>query len=244
MGESFGPWKMGHDAEVMPNVTSANIACGAHAGDQNVMAATVALARRHGVAVGAHPGFADLQGFGRRSLQLSPEELRNLVLYQLGALWAFARSEGVVLHHVKPHGALYNMACADPAIARPVAEAVAKFSKSLAIYCLPSSFLEQEAASQGLMAVPEGFADRAYQPNGSLADRSTPGAVMSDPRLAAARARELAMGSVTCVDGSSLNLTVRTICIHGDNPGAPGIAASVRAALTEQGFQISSSMDG
>ena len=243
MGESFGQWKMGQDAELMPHISSANIACGAHAGDPNVMAATVALAGRYGVAVGAHPGFADLQGFGRRALQMSTEELRNLVLYQLGALWAFARAEGVDLHHIKPHGALYNMACADPVVARPIVAAVAEFSKNLAIYCLPSSFLEQEALARGLKAVPEGFADRAYQPNGALADRKSAGAVTSDPRIAAARALELASGSVTCVDGSTLKLVVRTICIHGDTPGAPEIAAAVRAALTEQGFQISSSLD-
>jgi UPF0271 protein len=243
MGESFGPWKMGRDDEIMPYISSANIACGAHASDPNVMAATVALAKQHSVAVGAHPGFPDLQGFGRRAFRMSPAELRNLVLYQLGSLWAFARAEGIELHHVKPHGALYNMACADPAIARPIVEAVGQFSKSLAIYCLPSSFLEAETLSYGLEAVPEGFADRAYQPNGSLADRRSVDAVTSDPAFAAARARQLALGSVTCLDGSTIKLAVRTICIHGDTPGAPEIAAAVRSALVEQGLEISSSLD-
>jgi len=244
MGESFGPWKMGRDDEIMPYISSANIACGAHAGDPNVMAATVALARQHGVVVGAHPGFSDLQGFGRRAYHMSSAELRNLVLYQLGALWAVARAEGLDLHHVKPHGALYNMACADIEIARPIVEAVGQFSKSLAIYCLPSSFLEAETLFYGLEAVPEGFADRAYQPNGSLADRGVPNAVTSDPVLAAARAQQLALGSVTCFDGSTIKLSVRTICVHGDTPGAPEIAAAVRSALIKQGLEISSSLDG
>ena len=222
----------------MPHITSANIACGAHAGDPNVMAATLALAKKHGVAVGAHPGFADLQGFGRRPLRLSPEELRNLVLYQIGALWAFARAEGIELHHIKPHGALYNMASADATVARPIVRAVKEFSSSLAIFCLPTSALEQEARQTGLVAVPEGFADRAYQPSGSLADRGAPGALVADPETAAERAVQLAAGSVTCLDGSTLRLSVRTICVHGDTPGAPQIAAAVRRALEQSGFAV------
>src|SRR5438874_2375935 len=180
MGESFGPWKMGSDAEVMPHITSANIARGAHAGDPNVMAATVALARQHGVAIGAHPGFPDLQGFGRREIRFSADEILNMVLYQIGALWAIARAAGVELHHVKPHGALYNMACVDAAMARPIVQAVRAFSPALAVYCLPASRLEEEALQEGLIAIPEGFVDRAYEPNGSLVDRNRPGAVASE----------------------------------------------------------------
>jgi UPF0271 protein len=244
MGESFGLWKVGQDDEVMPHITSANVACGGHAGDPGVMAHTVALAKRHGVAVGAHPGFADLQGFGRRRMALSGDEIANLVLYQLGALWAFVRAEGMELHHVKPHGALYNMACAEASIARPIVEAVRRLSAELPVYCLPGSALEREALECGLTAVPEGFADRAYEPNGSLADRSKPGSVASDPGSAAARAIQLAQGSVTCVDGSTLRLSVATICIHGDTRGAAQNAAAVRNALTEAGFRVSSALDG
>jgi UPF0271 protein len=243
MGESFGPWKMGQDEEVLPHVTSANVACGAHAGDPSVMAQTVALARKFGVAVGAHPGFPDLQGFGRRRMTLSGLEIYGLVLYQIGALWGFVRAEGLELHHVKPHGALYNMACADAAVARPIVDAVRSFSRELPIYCLPGSELERGAREQGLAAVPEGFADRAYEPNGSLADRSKPGAVAADHAVAAARAVQLAHGSVTCLDGSTLTLHVRTICIHGDTPGAAQNAAAVRRALTESGFTVSAALD-
>jgi UPF0271 protein len=243
MGESFGPWTMGADAEVMPHITSANVACGAHAGDPNVMAATVALARLHRVVVGAHPGFPDLQGFGRRPIRLSGAELQNIILYQLGALWAMLRSENMEMHHVKPHGALYNMACADAGVAREVVQAVRRFSISLAIYCLPSSALEQEARSAGMNAVPEGFVDRAYEPNGSLVDRSKAGAVASDLSRAAHQALQLAAGSVVCVDGSKLDLTVRTLCVHGDTPGAPQIAEAVHHALADSGYRVSSALD-
>jgi len=244
MGESFGAWKIGADAEIMPFITSANIACGAHAGDPNVMWATVALAKVRAVAVGAHPGFPDLQGFGRRALHLSPDEVRNMLLTQLGALWAIARAQGVDLHHVKPHGALYNMACADASLAREVVAASQVFSATLPIYCLPDSMLQQEAEMAGVKAIPEGFVDRAYQPNGSLADRKLPGSVQSDPAKAASQALQLAGGSVMCLDGSIRQLHVLTLCIHGDTPGAASIAAEVRTQLEVAGYNISSSLDG
>lgn len=244
MGESFGAWKMGADAEIMPYITSANIACGAHAGDPQVMWATVALAKRHGAAIGAHPSYPDLQGFGRRPIHLSSDEIRNMLLTQLGALWAIARAQGLDLHHVKPHGALYNMACADLELARPIVTAIKAFSSDLPVYCLPGSKLLEEATSSGLQAVPEGFADRAYEPNGSLADRSTPDAVKRDPEKAANQALQLAAGSVTCLDGSILELNVCTLCIHGDTPGAAAIAAEVRSKLAAEGYEISSALDG
>jgi len=243
MGESFGPWKMGSDAEVMPHITSANIACGAHAGDPNVMAATVALARQHGVAIGAHPGFPDLQGFGRREIRFSADEILNMVLYQIGALWAIARAAGVELHHVKPHGALYNMACVDAAMARPIVQAVRAFSPALAVYCLPASRLEEEALQEGLIAIPEGFVDRAYEPNGSLVGRNKAGAVASEPSFATRQALQLASGSVTCADGTLLSLRVRTLCMHGDTPGAVQIARDVHAALVEVGYHVSSALN-
>lgn len=238
MGESFGAWHIGHDAELMPYVTSANIACGAHAGDPTVMASTVKLARDHGVSVGAHPGYADLQGFGRRAITLSPAEVTALVLYQLGALWGIARSHKVELHHVKPHGALYNTASSDKRLADSIAEAVWLFSPSITLMCLAGSQLEAAAHERGLPIAREGFADRAYEPTGLLAARNTPGAVLSSPQQAASQALALASGSVTAIDGTQLPLQVDTLCIHSDTPGAPAIARAVREALVREGFTL------
>jgi UPF0271 protein len=243
MGESYGAWKIGDDAGIMPYVTSANIACGGHAGDPNVMTATVALAKAHGVAIGAHPGFPDLPGFGRRPMPLTPEEIYSVMLTQLGALWAVARSQGAALHHVKPHGALYNLACADASIAVPVVRSIRDFSSELALYCLPSSQLYKEARTLGVRAVGEGFVDRAYEPNGSLADRKLPGAVKSDPEMAQVQALQLAGGEVVCRDGTKLGLSVGTLCIHGDTPGAAVLAREVRAALTKAGYNLSAALD-
>jgi UPF0271 protein len=241
MGESYGPWKLGDDAEIIQHITSANVACGAHAGDPNVMWATVALAKEHRVAVGAHPGFPDLQGFGRRPFRLSGSELRNMLLAQLGALWAIARAQGVELHHVKPHGSLYNMACADTAVAAPLVSALRDFSVALPLYCLPTSALENEACAEGLEVVREGFVDRAYEPNGSLAERGVPGSVLTNATSAAQQAVQLAHGSVTATDGSSIQLLVQTLCVHGDTPGAATIAAKVRSALEAEGYNVTSS---
>jgi 5-oxoprolinase (ATP-hydrolysing) subunit A len=238
MGESFGAWKMGSDSAIMPHITSANIACGAHAGDPQVMAATVRMAKVHGVAAGAHPGYPDLLGFGRRRMSMADDELKYWILVQLGALAAVARAEGVELSHVKPHGALYNVACADRRVAATVAQAVRSFSTTLPIFCLPNSFLEAEARENGLSAVREGFCDRAYEPDGSLADRSLPGAVRGDPHLAAGQAAQLAAGRVTSRDGSVLSLQVETVCVHGDTPGAPEIAAAVRKRLESEGYAV------
>lgn len=243
-GESFGLWKMGQDDEVMPFITSANVACGLHASDPNVMAATVRLARQYNVAVGAHPGFPDLQGFGRRAMRLASHEIYNMTLYQIGALWAIARAEGVELSHVKPHGALYNMAARDVSVARPIAEAVASFSRTLLLYCLPGSVMEDEARQLGLTPIKEGFADRGYEPNGSLVDRHLPGAVASNPSQAVVQALQLAAGSVTCYDGSVLPLQVDTLCVHGDTPGAPQIVQAVAAALRQAGYTVASPPHG
>jgi UPF0271 protein len=237
MGESYGVWRLGRDQEVMPHITSANVACGFHAGDPSVMLATVKLAQQFGVSVGAHPSFPDLQGFGRRAMELSADEIRGCVLYQLGALWAVARSVGVELRHVKPHGALYNVASKEHAVAGPIAEAVAAFSRELALFCLPSSQLELAGRESGLITVPEGFVERAYEPNGTLVDRRKPGATLADIGAAAQQALMLASGSVTCHDGSTLALSVSTLCIHGDNPDAPEIAQAVRSTLLAHGFE-------
>lgn len=239
MGESFGIWRLGQDEQVMPHITSANVACGMHGGDPSVMQATVALAKKHGVSVGAHPSYPDLQGFGRRPMHLKPDEIRAYVLYQIGALWAIARSKGVDLAHVKPHGALYNVAAKDRSVADPVAKAIADFSHELSLYCLPDSALASAGEEYGLKVVPEGFVDRGYEPNGSLVDRNMAGAVASEPSQAVKQALLLAKGTVICRDGSTLHLSVSTLCVHGDTPGAPEIAHEVNAALTLAGYQLS-----
>ena len=238
MGESFGPWKMGRDEEIMPHISSANIACGGHAGDPDVMTTTVRLAKRCAVSVGAHPGYPDLRSFGRRPMRFSSDEIVSLILYQLGALWAIARGEGVELRHVKPHGALYNSACAERDLAVAVCEAIRRFSAEVYLVGLPRSELQATAEELGQPFLAEGFADRAYEPNGSLRDRNLPGAMREDPVTAARQAVALASGTVTSFDGTLLKTPVDTICLHGDTPGAPEIARAVRQALDGTGYTV------
>lgn len=244
MGESFGPWKMGDDEAIMPYITSANIACGAHAGDPDVMAATVALAQQYGVSVGAHPGYPDLRGFGRRPLVMSRDEVVNMLLYQLGALWAIAKAGDVELQHVKPHGALYNRACQDRALANGVVAAVWQFSRSLALVGLPGSQMELAARERGMEYLREGFADRAYEADGSLRDRKHQDALFTDPTRAAHQAVGLAQGEVICVDGSCLSMQVDTLCVHGDTPGAVEIARYIKKALAEAQFEVTAPSRG
>jgi UPF0271 protein len=239
VGEGFAAWSMGDDEALLPLVTSANVACGAHAGDPTVMDRTVALALRHGVAIGAHPGYPDLAGFGRRELAMTADELRASILAQLGALAAIAGARGGALAHVKPHGALYNRAAVDPTLAEVVAGAVRAFSTDLALVGPPGSRLLAAAEAAGLATVPEGFADRAYEPDGSLRSRRLAGAVHADPGLAAAQAVSIARDGVAkATDGSSLEVRVRTLCIHGDSPGAVEIARAVRSALETAGVEV------
>jgi 5-oxoprolinase (ATP-hydrolysing) subunit A len=239
MGESFGRYSLGSDAEIVRYVTSANIACGFHAGDPLVMSATVALAAAAGVNVGAHPGYPDLQGFGRRNMELSPAEVEALVLYQVGALAGFARTAGVELVHVKPHGALYNQAAKDRSLAAAVARGVARFSRELILVGLAGSRLVEAAVEAGLPTASEGFADRAYNPDGSLRARSLPGAVHADPAVAAAQAVSLAQQGIPITAGSQTRyVPVDTLCIHGDTPGAADFAQRVRAALGEAGIAV------
>lgn len=236
MGESFGPWPMGADEQVMPNITSANIACGAHAGDPSVMRRTVRLARAAGVAIGAHPGFADLQGFGRREMQLSPAEVEDSMLAQIGALAAIARSEGMALQHVKAHGALYNMAARSRPLADAIARAIKAFDPSLVMFGLPNSPMIDAAREAGLRVAAEGFADRAYQLDGSLTPRTQPGAVIHDPSLVVERAQRMVRdGIVQTADGQEVALRIDTICVHGDTPGAADLTRRLRAALTGAG---------
>lgn len=240
LGESFGAWTLGDDARLVEHLTSANLACGFHAGDFRVMEATVALCRDAGVAVGAQPGYPDLLGFGRRPLPFEPDEVESLVRYQIGALEAFCRAAGVEMQHVKPHGALYNQAAADRTLARAIARAVARFSRELALFGLASSEpMAAAAADAGLRFVPEAFADRRYLPDGSLQPRSRAGAVIEDAAAAAAQALMIATdGAVVAVDGSRVALRAESICCHGDTPGAVEIAASVRSALAASGVRV------
>jgi UPF0271 protein len=239
LGESFGPWPMGRDTELMPLITSANVACGFHAGDPGTMRATVALARKHGVAIGAHPGFPDLVGFGRRDLKASPQEIEDFVLYQAGALAGVAAAQGARLQHVKAHGALYNMACRDGAMADALARAVAALDRSLLLFGLPGSELLRAGRAAGLRVAAEGFADRAYEADGSLASRSKPGSVIHDAAIVAARAVRMACErEVVAVDGSVIRVEVDTICLHGDTPGAVELARAVRAALEAAGVTV------
>ncbi|HEY9225191.1 MAG TPA: 5-oxoprolinase subunit PxpA, partial [Gemmatimonadaceae bacterium] len=221
MGESFGAYRIGADDDVFPFITSANVACGFHGGDPTVMRTTLAKAKAHGVAVGAHPGFPDLIGFGRRNMDLTPDDVYDLVVYQVGALLGFAIAAGVELQHVKPHGALYNMAAAKRELAAAIARAVRDVDPQLLLFGLPGSHLISEAESAGLATAGEAFADRNYMRDGSLVSRRRPDAQVHDADEAVRRAiRMVREGKVTSIDGDDISLKVDTICLHGDGPHA------------------------
>ena len=216
-----------------------NIACGFHAGDPATMRATIELARKKGVAVGAHPGFQDLVGFGRREIKATPAEVEDLVLYQVAALAGMAAAQGVKLQHVKAHGALYNMACRDRALADAIARAVSAFDRTLILFGLPDSELLRAAEAAGLSVAAEVFADRAYDPDGSLTSRSKPGSVIHDTHQVVARAIMMVKDQkVIAVDGSTIALRGDTICLHGDTPGAAGHATAVRTGLEAAGIRV------
>jgi 5-oxoprolinase (ATP-hydrolysing) subunit A len=239
LGESFGPWPMGQDEALMTSITSANVACGFHAGDPSVMRRTIALAKTHGVAVGAHPGFPDLVGFGRRELQATPREIEDFVLYQVAALAGMAAAEGVTLQHVKAHGALYNMAARDRSMADAIARAVAAFDRSLILLGLPDSELLRAGEAHGLRVAAEIFADRAYEPDGSLASRRKAGSVIHDPALVVDRAvRMVKARQVVATDGTTITLRAETMCLHGDTPGSGELARDIRAALEAAGALV------
>jgi UPF0271 protein len=239
LGESFGPWPMGQDAALMESITSANIACGFHAGDPGVMRQTLALAKDKGVAVGAHPGFPDLVGFGRREMKATPSEVHDFVLYQVSALAGMAAAQGLTLQHVKAHGALYNMACKDRQLADAIARAVASFDRSLILFGLPNSELLRAGEAAGLPVAAEVFADRAYERDGSLTPRHKPGSVMHDETAVVDRAvRMVKQQQVMAVDGSVIELRADTICLHGDTPGAAALARVIRRGLESAGVSI------
>lgn len=241
VGESYGAWTMGQDEVLLPMVTSANVACGAHAGDPLVMDRTIALCARLGVAVGAHPSYPDRDGFGRRDMEMTADELEASILAQVGALAAIARGRGIELTHVKPHGALYNTAAQTPALAETIARAVLRFSADLVLVGLAESVGLEAWSAAGLRVASEAFADRAYERDGSLRSRRLPGAVLADPAAAAAQAVSLVVdGRVLAIDGSWVAVQADTICLHGDTPNAPLYAAAVRAALEAAGVEIRS----
>ena len=239
IGESFGVWRMGHDTDLVPLVSSANIACGYHAGDSRTMTDSVEHCLRHGVAVGAHPSYPDREGFGRREMALSPREIREAVLYQVGALAGIAAAAGGRLVHVKPHGALYNRAAIDAAAAEAIACAVRDLDSSLALVGLAGSLLPAAGRAAGLRVLEEGFADRRYTARGLLASRGEARAMIEDP--GEAEAQVLAMvcgGEVSAIGGEPVRLRIDTVCLHGDGPQAVVFARQLRAALARAGIVV------
>lgn len=239
MGEGFGAWKMGDDAALLDHVTSASIACGFHAGDPGTIHRTVKLALEKGVAVGAHPSLPDLQGFGRRRLDVSAQEAYDMVLYQIGAIAAFATACGGKLAHVKPHGALYNMAAQDATLAQAIAQAVRDFDPRLVLFGLAGSALVRAGEQAGLVTANEVFSDRTYQADGSLTPRRQADAMIHDAALAIAQVRRMVLeGKVKSTTGADVAVQADTLCIHGDEPNAVEFAHSIRKALTDAGVRI------
>ena len=239
LGESFGNYTCGMDASVIPHISSANVACGFHAGDPLVMQKTVALAAKHGTAVGAHPGFPDLVGFGRRNMAVSPAELKAMMIYQIGALKAFCRSQGVTLQHVKPHGAMYNMAAKDRKLADAICEAIAEVDDSLILLGLSGSEMLKAAKAKGLRCASEVFADRAYEPDGSLTPRALEGSVITDEEEAINRVLQMVKsGTVVARNGQVIPIEADSICLHGDGVKAVEFARRIRQALTDSGVEI------
>ncbi|TGE18984.1 LamB/YcsF family protein [Hymenobacter elongatus] len=239
MGESFGTYTLGHDAAILPFVTSANIACGFHAGDPAVMKKTVRLALAQGVAIGAHPGLPDLVGFGRREMAVLPEEAFDMVVYQIGALAAFVTAEGGAMHHVKPHGALYNLAAVNDGLAEAIAEAVYQVNPALVLYGLAGSALVRAGQQRGLRTAQEVFADRTYQPDGTLTSRRLPHALITDQQQAIDQVvRMVQHGTVRAHTGEEVAIQADTVCIHGDGDHALEFARRIREVLQSAGVQL------
>lgn len=242
MGESFGAWTLGRDSDVIKYISSANIACGYHAGDPQVMNKTVQLARENGVAVGAHPGYPDLAGFGRRNMDCTPDEVRDLVIYQIGALRGFCSLHGVKMQHVKPHGSLYNASVGNEPLLRAIAGAIAAVDRNLIWVVLggvQTDLTREIAAAAGIRVACEAFPDRTYDPDGKLTSRRSPGAVIEDPKKSAEQALRMALeGEIIAVDGSRLKMDIHTLCLHGDNPAAVEHTRTIREALEAEGISI------
>ncbi len=239
MGESFGIYKLGYDEEAMPYVTSINVACGFHASDPMNMQKTVRLAKKHGVAIGAHPSFPDLAGFGRRVMELTPEEIKADVIYQIGALAAICRGEGLRLQHVKAHGALYNVAAKDISVGIAIAEAIKAVDPEMYMLCLANSLMVDAAKKVGVRYVEEAFADRAYTAQGTLAPRKQEGAVIHDLEKVSGRVLEMVRdGRTASIDGKIVPISAQTVCVHGDTPGAVEMIRSIRSKLEEAGVSL------
>ena len=240
MGESFGAWQMGNDAALMDYVSSVNVACGFHAGDASVIRKTIETAIEKNVRVGAHPSFPDLQGFGRRPMKMSSEEIFDIVLYQVAALKGMCEASGAKLHHVKPHGALYNQAATDKNLAEAIAKAVKAIDKNLTFYGLANSFLISEAEKLNLQTASEVFADRTYQPDGTLTARSQPNALIESVEQSCAQVLEMVTAqTVTAMGGEKISIKADTICIHGDGAHALRFARAIHRRFGEQGIRIS-----
>lgn len=241
MGESFGPWQMGNDAELMNYVSSINVACGFHAGDAHTMRETVQLANKKEIAIGAHPSFPDLQGFGRRNMSLSPNEIFDIVLYQVSALKGICEAFSAKLHHVKPHGALYNIAAKDEKVAGAIAEAVKKIDAKLILFGLSGSYSITEAEKIGLKTANEVFADRTYQTDGSLTPRTQPNALIDSTDKAIEQVLQMILDKqVTATTGEKASIVAETVCIHGDGSHAIEFAKTLNQCLTEKGIKIKS----
>jgi UPF0271 protein len=239
LGESFGRYTLGMDEEIIPLISSANVACGYHASDPVVMDRTIQLAKEAGIRVGAHPGFPDLMGFGRRNLNVTPAEAKAYTLYQLGALDGFCKAHGMTLQHVKPHGALYNMAAKDYALSKAICEAIAAYDKNLIVLALCGGALLRAAQDMGLRAASEVFADRGYEEDGTLVDRRKEGAMITDENKAIARViRMIKEGKVTAVTGKDIPIQADSVCVHGDGAKALAFVEKIRAALLQEGIEI------
>lgn len=239
LGESFGSYTIGNDDQVIPLITSANVACGYHASDPVVMDQTLSMIKEAGIRIGAHPGFPDLMGFGRRNLSVSPTEAKAYVLYQLGALDAFCRVHGMKMQHVKPHGALYNMAAKDYELSRAICEGIQEFDPQLIVLALSGGELVRAAKDMGLRTALEVFADRAYEEDGSLVNRRKEGAMITDEDLAVARVvRMVKEKKVTAVTGKDIPIQADSVCVHGDGAKALAFVEKIRRALTEEGVEI------
>jgi len=239
MGESYGAWKMGADADVMPYISSANIACGFHAGDPATIRRTVRLAVDRGVAVGAHPSLPDLMGFGRRAMRITPQDMYDLVLYQAGAVEAFARAAGVKLHHVKCHGALYNMAAMDEGLSEAMANAVRDLGAGVKLYALSNSIMMKVAKSKNVPVYGEVFGDRGYMDDGTLAPRDKPGGMIEDAQASVSQVLGMVEGGyVTSLAGKRVSVAADTLCLHGDQPGAVLFAQTLRKVFADKGIQV------
>ena len=239
MGESYGAWRMGDDRGLMPLISSANVACGFHAGDPSTIRATVRLAVDHGVAVGAHPSFPDLQGFGRRAMQITAQECYDLVVYQAGAVEAFARAAGAKLHHVKIHGMLYNVAAKDAALADAIARATKDLGGGTILYALSGSAMMAAAEKHGVRAIGEVFGDRSYQADGTLTPRGQPGAMITEEEASVAQVLMMVeQGRVRSQSGIEVPVSPGTLCLHGDQPGAVRFATALRAALAARQITV------